>query len=182
MNCPYCQSLIDDSAQVCPYCNNPVVAAYNPNQAYYTNQTYPNYAAGAEAAPKKKMPVGAVVGFMVALVAIIGAVVAVMLFNKGGSKKDADLDGKYVLVSVYYLGEEVSADMYYSEEVYLEIDGDEAELGEGDDIDMADVELDGDTIILTNPYGDEEITGEYDADDETISIDMNGATMIFEKE
>ena len=129
----------------------------------------------AQAVAKKQPPKSAIIIGAVALVAI--AAIIVFLFLGGNTSK---YNGTYDLDTVSYLGMEFPAEDFTNEEAYIKIKGDKATLrAEGEDTRTATIKIDGEDVKITD--GEDTIKGKYDADEKTITIEMEGIGMTFKK-
>lgn len=166
MNCPNCGAEIPEGITFCSSCGATiqqpsVQPAYNMGGAPY--QATPTGAS-------KKPSTGAIIGIVVALVAIV--CVVFFVFLKGGK-----YDGEYKLIEMTYMGKTFDEDAIEAadQSLTLTIKGSKCDL----DGENAKIKFDGDEVEVTDSVGT--YKGTYDKSNKTITLDIEGIVMVFKK-
>ncbi len=184
MVCSNCGTQVPDGTPMCPTCGAQLQAAApdmgyaNPNDALFNQQPY-------EAAPvaPAKSKTGMIVGIVAAVVAI-ALIVFFVVKLAGGSK----YNGTYDFYSFSYMGmtlsaEEMEAAAGEELDINLVVKNGKCTLNANSlgysDSGSAKIKFDGEEVTFID--GDEEMYGTYDADEEIITLEIDGMEMAFKK-
>ncbi len=160
MNCPYCQSPLENNATYCPYC-------------------------GSNITPMKsnKTPVALIVAIVASIIAVAAIVIVVVVLNKDdkGKSSDDSIEGTYVLIrlegeGVTLEGETMgvtSSIVFDGNRSYFEFDGDTADIT---------YELKGNKITMTEKDTGEQLSGTYNKGKKTMTFKEDGISMVYKLE
>lgn len=182
MVCQNCGTQLPDGTGVCTTCGaalaaDPNMGYANPNDALFNQAPYE-----APEAPKKNKT-GMIVGIVAAIVAVALIVFFVIKLVGGGK-----YDGTYEFYSFSAFGMTYTAEDFESmgqsvDGIYLEVKGSKCTLYASDmgveDSGSAKIKFDGDKVTFID--GDEEMYGTYDADEQIITLEIDGMEMGFKK-
>ncbi|MGN0435330.1 MAG: zinc-ribbon domain-containing protein [Wujia sp.] len=169
MNCPNCGAEIPEGITFCSSCGTSIQSQPSVQPAFDMGAA--PYQTTPSVAPKKKAPIGAIIGVVVALIAIVCVVFFVIL--KGGK-----YDGEYKLIEMTYMGitYDEATIAQAGQELTLTIKGSSCDL-EGE---AAKIKISGDEVEVTDSVGT--YKGTYDKSEKTITLDVEGIIMVFKKQ
>ncbi len=185
MVCPNCGTQVPDGTGFCTTCGaqmpmaDPNAGYANPNDALFNQQPYQ----AAPAAPAKSSKTGMIVGIAAAVVAVALIIFFVVKLVGGGK-----YNGTYEFYSfsgfgMTYTAEELEEQSGQKMDMTLVVKNGKCTLNAEamgvSDSGSAKIKFDGDKVTFID--GDEEMYGSYDADEEIITLEIEGMEMAFKK-